>query len=112
MELLKDYDCTIEYHPRKVNIVADALSHKTVDSLVEINCYAKENLVALRALNINLDVEEDHLLAALQVKLSLEDQIREAQIEEAYLKGMKEKVGMGVNTQFTIRKGVVLVIRN
>ncbi len=26
MELLKDYDCIIDYHPRKANIVADALS--------------------------------------------------------------------------------------
>ena len=26
VELIKDYDCTIEYHPRKANIVADALS--------------------------------------------------------------------------------------
>ena len=25
MELLKDYDCTIEYHPGKANVVADAL---------------------------------------------------------------------------------------
>ena len=28
MELIKDYDCTIEYHPRKANVVADALSRK------------------------------------------------------------------------------------
>ena len=26
MELLKDYDCTIEYHPGKANVIADALS--------------------------------------------------------------------------------------
>ena len=26
VKLLKDYDCTIEYHPKKVNVVADALS--------------------------------------------------------------------------------------
>ncbi len=26
MELLKDYDCTIQYHPKKANVVADGLS--------------------------------------------------------------------------------------
>ena len=33
MELLKDYDCTIDYHPSKANVVADALSRKSTDSL-------------------------------------------------------------------------------
>ncbi|GJU41750.1 putative reverse transcriptase domain-containing protein [Tanacetum coccineum] len=28
LELLSDYDCDIHYHPKKANIVADALSHK------------------------------------------------------------------------------------
>ncbi|GJV68800.1 putative reverse transcriptase domain-containing protein [Tanacetum coccineum] len=28
LELLSDYDCDICYHPRKANVVADALSHK------------------------------------------------------------------------------------
>ena len=28
MELLKDYDITILYHPRKANVVADVLSRK------------------------------------------------------------------------------------
>ena len=28
MELLKDYDITIWYHPRKANVVADAFSRK------------------------------------------------------------------------------------
>ena len=47
MELLKDYDYTIEYHPGKANVVADALSHKMVEIVARIICYEKENLVAI-----------------------------------------------------------------
>ena len=32
MELLKDYDCTIDYHPGKANVVADTLSRKSTGS--------------------------------------------------------------------------------
>ena len=37
MELLKDYDCFILYHPGKVNVVVDALSKKSFDSLAHIS---------------------------------------------------------------------------
>ena len=30
MELIKDYDCVIDYHPRRANVVANALSRKSV----------------------------------------------------------------------------------
>ncbi|XP_075486276.1 uncharacterized protein LOC142525876 [Primulina tabacum] len=33
LELVKDYDVTISYHPDKANVVADALSRKSVSSL-------------------------------------------------------------------------------
>ena len=33
LELFKDYDCIIDYHPRKANVVADALSRKMVSAL-------------------------------------------------------------------------------
>ena len=33
LELVKDYDCDISYHPRKANVVADALSRKSSHSL-------------------------------------------------------------------------------
>lgn len=36
MELLKDYDCTILYHPGKGNVVVDALSRKLMGSLAHL----------------------------------------------------------------------------
>ena len=30
LELFKDYDCIVDYHPRKANVVADTLSRKTI----------------------------------------------------------------------------------
>ena len=37
MELIKDYDCVIDYHPGKANVVADALSRKTMQTLRALN---------------------------------------------------------------------------
>ena len=37
LELLKDYDCSILYHPSKINVVAGALSRKSADSLAHIS---------------------------------------------------------------------------
>jgi hypothetical protein len=34
LELIKDYDLTIQYHPQKANVVADALSRTGVPRIV------------------------------------------------------------------------------
>ena len=34
LELFKDYDCIIDYHPGKTNMVADALSKKTMAAML------------------------------------------------------------------------------
>ena len=34
LELFKDYDCIIDYHPGKANVVGDALSRKMISTLV------------------------------------------------------------------------------
>jgi hypothetical protein len=33
LELIKDYDCEINYHPTKANVVADALNRKPMMEL-------------------------------------------------------------------------------
>ena len=37
LELFKDYDCIIDYHPGKANVVADALSRKAMTTFL-IQC--------------------------------------------------------------------------
>ncbi|KAL0446407.1 UNVERIFIED_CONTAM: hypothetical protein Slati_1768600 [Sesamum latifolium] len=109
IELLKDYDCTINYHPRKANIVADALSRKTVDQLAGMICYNVEYLTALRVMNVHFSVGDDLLLATMQVKPSLKDKIKDAQDKDPYLQKMKTKVQEGKNDQFVIQNDGTLM---
>ncbi|KAI3744946.1 hypothetical protein L1987_58044 [Smallanthus sonchifolius] len=39
LELVKDYDCEILYHPRKANVVANALSHKEEHHPIRVKAY-------------------------------------------------------------------------
>ena len=76
MELIKDYDLNIQYHPRKANVVADALSRKAST----LNVMLKERLPALyeEMENFGLELVESGFLANLKVKPTLTDDIKEA----------------------------------
>ena len=66
MEFIKDYDCMIDYHPGKANVVADALSRKSVQTL--------------RALNAHLSLTDDgEIVAELIARLNLLNRVPEAQ---------------------------------
>ena len=66
MELIKDYDCVIDYHLGKANLVADALSRKSVQTL--------------RALNAHLSLLDDGtIVAELIAKPNLLNRVLEAQ---------------------------------
>ena len=48
MELLKDYDITILYHPSKANMVTDALSRKSASMGSLARLISSEHLLARR----------------------------------------------------------------
>ncbi|KAI3819644.1 hypothetical protein L1987_13486 [Smallanthus sonchifolius] len=39
LELIKDYDCEIQYHPGKANVVANALSHEEEHPSIRVKSY-------------------------------------------------------------------------
>ena len=44
LELIKDYDIEVHYHPGKANVVADALSHKVTLSLLRSGIIQRDSM--------------------------------------------------------------------
>ena len=76
LELIKDCDLIIDYHPDKVNVVADALSQKISVTLAHIRTAYVSLLLDLKTLGINLNCDyNDALVANFVVRPILIDQI-------------------------------------
>ena len=57
IELIKDYDYTIDYHSGKANVVADALSRKSSSSIAHLRVTYMPLLIELGSLGVELEVE-------------------------------------------------------
>nr|GFD06365.1 putative reverse transcriptase domain-containing protein [Tanacetum cinerariifolium] len=76
-----DYDTNIQYHPRKANVVADALSRKS--GMIAGIKVDEEIIRDLELLDIELYVRGQHgYWASLRVEPDLISQIKEAQKED------------------------------
>ena len=111
MELLKDYDYTINYHPGKANVVADALSRKSTGSLAYMQTVKLPLMVELRELGVELRMHASGaLFASFQLRPILVDCILGAQLEDPYLMSMRKKVEEREQSDFAIRDDGALVI--
>ena len=54
MELIKDYDLIIDYHPEKANILADALSRKSSTTMAHTCIVYVPLLLDLKTLGIKI----------------------------------------------------------
>nr|CAH65910.1 OSIGBa0102O13.1 [Oryza sativa] len=93
LELIKDYDMEIHYHPGKANVVADALSRKSYCNMSEGRCLPWELCQEFERLN--LGIVSKGFVAVLEAKPTLFDQIREAQVNDPDIQEIKKNMRRG-----------------
>ncbi|KAA0025802.1 pol protein [Cucumis melo var. makuwa] len=102
LELVKDYDCEILYHPGKANVVADALSRKVAHSATLITKQAPL-LRDFERVEIEVSVGEvASQLAQLLVQPTLRQRIIVAQLNDPYLVEKRRLVETGQGEDFSI----------
>ena len=113
LELIKDYDLIIDYHPRKANVVANALSWKSFVTLAHIHTTYVSLLLDMKALGISLDYDGyEALLASFMVRLMLVDQIRGKQMQnEELVKEVNKIMNGGIGENFNISQDGMLTIK-
>jgi hypothetical protein len=89
LELIKDYDLGIDYHPEKANVVADALSRKKYCNATFAQRMPSELRREIKYLNLGM-VNETRV--AMEVELILEAEIQEGQLEDAKLKEIQQLI--------------------
>jgi hypothetical protein len=81
LELIKDYDLGINYHPDKANVVVDALSRRSHLNILATRELLPEFCTEFEKLNLgwvsNTEVIE------MEVEATLEQDIRKGQLEDA-----------------------------
>jgi hypothetical protein len=95
LELIKDYDLEVHYHPGKANVVADALSRKA-----QCNCVSMDSKIATlcdELCKLNIEVVSSGALSYISVEPTLHEQIVMAQIGDKGVQVIKEMIEQDVD---------------
>jgi hypothetical protein len=90
LELIKDYDMEVHYHPGKANMVADALSRKS-----QCNCVMMDSRINTLCDELNkmkIEVIPSGALSHISVEPTLRDQIIMAQLSDKGLQIIKDNL--------------------
>jgi hypothetical protein len=99
LELIKDYDLDIQYHPGKANMVADALSRKGQANTALAFQLPDELMKEFEGLNLGMAAHTEGV--TLEVESTLEQQIREGQLEDVEIKEIRDTMERGKAPDFT-----------
>jgi hypothetical protein len=89
LELIKDYDLGINYHPGKANVVADALSRKKYCNAIFARRMRPELRREIEYLNLAL---VNDVIVTMEVEPTLEAEIQERQLEDIKLKDIRQLI--------------------
>jgi hypothetical protein len=107
LELIKDYDLGINYHPDKANIIADALSRRS-----HVNMLATRELLpefCKEFERLNLGWVSSTKVVTMEVDSTLEQDILKGQLEDGKIQEIMEQIkedkvpGFSVDEQGTLR---------
>ena len=99
MELIKDYDLGVHYHPGKANVVADALSQKpcTLNSLIQ----AEQPTLFQEFESFEHELVSHGFLANVELKPTLINLIKSSQKAHESIDGIKRKISLERAPGFT-----------
>ncbi|XP_074327821.1 uncharacterized protein LOC141665738 [Apium graveolens] len=102
LELFKDYDANIQYHPGKANLVADALSRKNFGSVVSL--ISQSNLISdLERLGVELYIGgSGGSILSLKVEPNLVSRVKESQKTNTVLDVIRSEVASGKRKHFCV----------
>jgi hypothetical protein len=93
LELIKDYDLEVHYHPGKANVVADALSRKAHCSCSSVEAFNETLCWEMRRLNLEIISQGD--LNHLSVEATLRNDIVLAQQRSKGVRIIKQEITQG-----------------
>jgi hypothetical protein len=93
LELIKDYDLEVHYHPGKANVVADALSRKARCHCLSVKVFNDTLCDQMRKLN--LEIIPQGSLNHLSIENTLRDKIIQSQLHNEGINNIKLKLSQG-----------------
>jgi len=99
LELIKDYDLEIHYHPGKANMVADGLSRKSYVNAIMATKMPQEFYLEFGKLNLGFVAHTEGI--TIEVELTIQQEIRKGQLEDDKIKEIKELMEAGKAPDFT-----------